>query len=136
MISSLVFCNEEFVRYLRWVALSHTGYKVLVEEGTDRILGAHLLGLHAEEVINAFALAMRTGQRSQVDGLRLPHERDRCELHGMIATADLSHEGCACSIFGSDRLDVVWMRGNPYGRLRDRLVRLYVIGKGVRPRIF
>jgi glutathione reductase (NADPH) len=46
------------------VALSHTGYKVLVEEGTDRILGAHLLGLHAEEVINIFALAMRTGLRA------------------------------------------------------------------------
>jgi glutathione reductase (NADPH) len=45
----------------RRVALSHTGYKVLIEEGTDRILGAHLLGLHAEEVINIFALAMRTG---------------------------------------------------------------------------
>ena len=48
----------------RRVALSHTGYKVLVEEETDRILGAHLLGLHAEEVINVFALAMRTGLRA------------------------------------------------------------------------
>jgi glutathione reductase (NADPH) len=45
----------------RRVALSHTGFKVLVEEGTDRILGAHLLGPHAEEVINLFALALRVG---------------------------------------------------------------------------
>ena len=45
----------------RRVALSHTGFKTLIEEGTDRILGAHLLGLHAEEVINLFALAIRTG---------------------------------------------------------------------------
>jgi glutathione reductase (NADPH) len=45
----------------RRVALSHTGFKVLVEEKTGRILGAHLLGLHAEEVINLFALAMRMG---------------------------------------------------------------------------
>jgi len=45
----------------RRVALPHTGYKVLVEDGTERILGAHLLGLHAEEVINLFAFAMRTG---------------------------------------------------------------------------
>ncbi len=45
----------------RRVALPHTGFKVLVEEGTDRLLGAHLLGLHAEEVINLFALAIRTG---------------------------------------------------------------------------
>ncbi len=48
----------------RRVALPHTGYKVLVEEGTDRILGAHLLGLHAEEVINLFALAIRAGLRA------------------------------------------------------------------------
>ncbi|HEX5419938.1 MAG TPA: NAD(P)/FAD-dependent oxidoreductase, partial [Gammaproteobacteria bacterium] len=33
------------------------GYKVLIEEQTDRILGAHLVGPHAEEVINLFALA-------------------------------------------------------------------------------
>lgn len=37
------------------------GYKVLVEEGTERILGAHLIGPHAEEVINLFGLAVRTG---------------------------------------------------------------------------
>jgi glutathione reductase (NADPH) len=43
----------------RRVALSHTGFKVLVEEKTGRILGAHLLGLHAGEVINLFALATR-----------------------------------------------------------------------------
>ena len=48
----------------RRVALPHTGYKVLVEESTERILGAHLLGLHAEEVINLFALAIRTGLRA------------------------------------------------------------------------
>jgi len=48
----------------RRVALSHTGYKVLVEEGTERILGAHLLGMHAEEVINLFALAIRAGLRA------------------------------------------------------------------------
>jgi glutathione reductase (NADPH) len=48
----------------RRVALSHTGSKVLIEEGTDRILGAHVLGLHAEEIINVFALAMRAGLRA------------------------------------------------------------------------
>ena len=46
------------------VALSHTAFKTLVEEGTGRILGAHLLGLHAEEVINLFALTIRTGLRA------------------------------------------------------------------------
>lgn len=35
------------------------GYKTLVEEGTGRILGAHLVGPHADEIINIFALAIR-----------------------------------------------------------------------------
>jgi glutathione reductase (NADPH) len=48
----------------RRVALQHTGFKVLVEEDTDHLLGAHLLGLHAEEVINLFALAIRAGLRA------------------------------------------------------------------------
>ena len=37
------------------------GFKVLVEEKTERILGAHLVGPHADEVINLFALAIRHG---------------------------------------------------------------------------
>jgi glutathione reductase (NADPH) len=45
----------------RRVGETVSGYKTLVEEGTDRILGAHLLGGHAEEVINLFALAIRSG---------------------------------------------------------------------------
>jgi glutathione reductase (NADPH) len=35
------------------------GFKVMIEEGTERILGAHLVGPYAEEVINLFALAIR-----------------------------------------------------------------------------
>jgi glutathione reductase (NADPH) len=35
------------------------GYKTLVEEGTGRILGAHIVGPHADEVINLFGLAIR-----------------------------------------------------------------------------
>jgi glutathione reductase (NADPH) len=31
----------------------------LVDEATDRILGAHLIGPHCDEVINIFALAIR-----------------------------------------------------------------------------
>ena len=45
----------------RRVGETYSGFKVLVEEGTDRILGAHLLGSQAEEVINLFAVAMRSG---------------------------------------------------------------------------
>ena len=37
------------------------GFKVLVEEETDRVLGAHLVGPHVDDVINVFALAIRHG---------------------------------------------------------------------------
>jgi len=48
----------------RRIAEKYSGFKVLVEEGTDRILGAHLLGSEAEEVINLFGVAMRSGMRA------------------------------------------------------------------------
>ena len=48
----------------RRIAETYSGYKVLVEEGTDRILGAHILGSEAGEVINLFALAIRSGMRA------------------------------------------------------------------------
>ena len=49
-----------------WYTARHTaepvyGFKVMVETGTERILGAHLVGPHADEVINLFALAIRHG---------------------------------------------------------------------------
>jgi glutathione reductase (NADPH) len=44
----------------RRIAETCSGYKVLVEEGTDRILGAHILGSGAAEVVNLFAVAIRS----------------------------------------------------------------------------
>ena len=43
---------------------SHSGFKVLIEDDTDKILGAHLLGPHADEVINIFAVAIRLGLKA------------------------------------------------------------------------
>jgi glutathione reductase (NADPH) len=48
----------------RRIAESCSGYKLLVEEGTDRILGAHMIGSGAAEVINLFAVAIRSGIRA------------------------------------------------------------------------
>jgi glutathione reductase (NADPH) len=45
----------------RQQAESVYGFKVLVDEETDHILGAHLVGPHVDEVINIFALAIRHG---------------------------------------------------------------------------
>jgi glutathione reductase (NADPH) len=47
-----------------WYTARHTaqpvyGFKVLLEEGSDRLLGAHLVGPNADELINVFALAIR-----------------------------------------------------------------------------
>ena len=48
----------------RRIGEESSGYKVLIEEETGRILGAHLLGPDAGEVINLFAMAMHTGLKS------------------------------------------------------------------------
>lgn len=37
------------------------GYKILIDETTDHIIGAHLVGPHVAEAINLFALAIRRG---------------------------------------------------------------------------
>jgi len=37
---------------------------VLVEEDSNRILGAHLFGEHAEEIVNLFGLAIRHGLKA------------------------------------------------------------------------
>lgn len=46
---------------VRHVAGDTAAYKVLIEEGTERILGAHLLGPGTVEVINLFAFTIRLG---------------------------------------------------------------------------
>ena len=45
----------------RRVAEPVYGHKTLIEEETEKILGAHLVGPHADEVINIFGLAIRQG---------------------------------------------------------------------------
>lgn len=47
--------------FSRELSMKYSGFKVLIEEDTNRILGAHLLGAQAEEVINVFATAIRAG---------------------------------------------------------------------------
>lgn len=43
----------------RRIGQKASGYKILVDPGAETILGAHLLGHNADEVINIFALAMK-----------------------------------------------------------------------------
>lgn len=53
----------------RQVRESTGRFNTLVENGTNRVLGAHVLGRHADEVINVFALAIRHG----LDAAALSH---------------------------------------------------------------
>jgi glutathione reductase (NADPH) len=43
----------------RRVRARRSAFRIVVEEGSGRILGAHVLGPHAEELLNVFALAIR-----------------------------------------------------------------------------
>jgi glutathione reductase (NADPH) len=45
----------------RRVGETASAFKTLIEEGSGRLLGAHILGPHADETVNLFALAMRSG---------------------------------------------------------------------------
>ncbi len=51
--------SERFTN--RATNLRPVAYKILIDSGSRRILGAHLIGRHVEEVINVFALAIKHG---------------------------------------------------------------------------
>ncbi|WP_404384123.1 dihydrolipoyl dehydrogenase family protein [Caenispirillum salinarum] len=61
------------------------GYKVLIEEGTERVLGAHLVGPHADEVINVFALAIRQGlTRADLKDVMFAYPTTSSDIHSML----------------------------------------------------
>lgn len=45
----------------RRMGIAHSGYKIITEGESGRIIGAHLLGYNADETINLFALAIKLG---------------------------------------------------------------------------
>ncbi|MFU8889067.1 MAG: dihydrolipoyl dehydrogenase family protein [Trueperaceae bacterium] len=64
---------------------AHAGFKVIEERSTGRILGAHLLGDHAGDAIDAFAIAVRHGLTAQ--DLRtsiLVHPSDTSDVAYMV----------------------------------------------------
>ena len=48
------FSGKSYAESVAWA-------KVLVDEGADRIVGAHMVGHQSEELIHLFAMAMRHG---------------------------------------------------------------------------
>jgi glutathione reductase (NADPH) len=45
----------------RRIGMKNTGFKILIEEKTGKIIGAHILGPNSDETINLFSLAMKSG---------------------------------------------------------------------------
>lgn len=67
------------------VGARHPAYKVLVEKGTDKILGAHLIGPGAEEQINLFAMAMAGGlTANSIKGLIFAYPSFASDIGSMI----------------------------------------------------
>ena len=62
-----------------------TGYKVLVEQGTGLILGAHLIGPGAEEQINLFAMAMSAGlTANKIKGMIFAYPSYASDIGSMV----------------------------------------------------
>ena len=60
----------------RRVGITNSGYKILTEGQSGKIIGAHLLGYNANEVINIFALAIKSGDDTRGfarDGMGVPN---------------------------------------------------------------
>ena len=58
---------------------------MLIEENTDRILGAHVLGHHAEEIINIFGLAIRMGlEAGDIKETIFSYPTNTSDISGML----------------------------------------------------
>lgn len=67
------------------VAEPYAAYKTLIEKGTGRIIGAHVLGPGAEEQINLFAMAMGAGlTANQVKAVVFAYPSYASDLGSMI----------------------------------------------------
>lgn len=61
------------------------GFKILMEEDSDRILGAHLAGPHVDEIINLFALAIRHDlTASQLKATMFAYPTGASDISGML----------------------------------------------------
>lgn len=76
------------------------GYKMLVERGTGRILGARLLGPHADQMINSSVWRSATASRQKISraGSRAaygsPSQPPLCFIRSLVGTLD----GLSCSV--------------------------------------
>jgi glutathione reductase (NADPH) len=67
------------------VGARYSAYKVLIEKGTGKILGAHLIGPGAEEQINLFAMAMAAGlTANRIKGIIFAYPSFASDISSMI----------------------------------------------------
>mgnify|MGYP003654811679 CR=1 FL=1 len=67
------------------VAEPYTAFKTLIEKGSGRILGAHVLGPGAEEQINLFAMAMGAGMTAnRMKGVIFAYPSFASDLSSMV----------------------------------------------------
>jgi len=67
------------------VGAKWSGFKVLVENGSGKILGAHLIGPGAEEQINLFAIAMKAGLTvNQIKGMIFAYPSYASDVGSMV----------------------------------------------------
>ncbi|MEO6976139.1 MAG: NAD(P)/FAD-dependent oxidoreductase [Gallionella sp.] len=67
------------------VGAKHSAYKVLVEKGTGKILGAHLIGPGAEEQINLFAMAMAADlSANKIKGMIFAYPSFASDISSMV----------------------------------------------------
>lgn len=97
-------------------------FKVMVEDKTDRILGAHLVGPHADEVINLFALAIRQGITAAFTARSSPTPRGRRTLATCFDGGGRPTLGMATRKLCVSGL--VFRRGLPENRTKDRAANL------------
>jgi len=123
--------NQEDTSVLVLVAESggdFAGSKVLIENGSDPVLGAHVIGPHANELINVFALAMQADiPASQLRPaiFSYPHPGFRREVHAL--TGNVGHGECERQLFvrhGSFRRERcrAEIKTEPFAPQRDRTI--------------
>ncbi|WP_246389746.1 hypothetical protein [Aminobacter niigataensis] len=67
------------------VGARYSAYKILVENGTGHILGAHLIGPGAEEQINLFAMAMGAGlTANRIKGIIFAYPSYASDISSMV----------------------------------------------------
>jgi glutathione reductase (NADPH) len=69
----------------RRLGFKKTGYKLIIDKKSDRIIGAHMLAPGVEEIINFFMLAMKTGiKTSEIKNMIFSYPSSTYDIKSMV----------------------------------------------------